>query len=219
VSERQREVLEGLNEEANFWVARYREHSAQLLTNATHPVDGTGSTTSSEKISGGSPKENNRTGKDKRGVLIAQTDQTSRSEDVARAPDSIPVGAGSAQDNRNVERPRRKPDFQSSWERLDLVNALAMELATIKQDLRRFYTAEDLKLKHPQFVLWEHLDKAEVKELADGAEFAPRAYAENLTLSRFGITSRETLKKDRKKLRQAQRAKPKRVPAVRAMGC
>jgi hypothetical protein len=101
--------------------------------------------------------------------------------------------------------PRRTPDLQSSRNRLDLVNALARELATIKQDLKRFCTAEDLKQKHPQFILWEHIDKAELKELADGVAFAPKAYAENLTLRKFGITSRETLKKDRKKLRQAQK--------------
>jgi hypothetical protein len=48
-------------------------------------------------------------------------------------------------------------------------------LATIKPDLKRFCTAEDLKQKHPQFILWEHIDKAELKELADGAAFAPKA--------------------------------------------
>lgn len=105
----------------------------------------------------------------------------------------------------DLVRPRRTPDLDTSRDRLALVDALARELATIKQDLKRFCTAEDLKQKHPQFILWEHIDKAELKELADGAAFAPKAYAESLTLRKFGITSRETLKKDRKKFRQAQK--------------
>jgi hypothetical protein len=64
VMERKREIRVGVKEEADFWVARYREHSAQLLSKATHPVDGTGSAISSEETSGGSPKENNRTAQD-----------------------------------------------------------------------------------------------------------------------------------------------------------
>jgi hypothetical protein len=107
----------------------------------------------------------------------------------------------------DLVRPRRTPDLESSRKRLALVGALARELATIKQDVERFCTAEDLKQKHPQFILWEHIDKAELKELAEGAAFTPKAYAENLTLRKFGITSRETLKKDRKKLRRALKAK------------
>jgi hypothetical protein len=61
VLERQREVLKGLKEEADFWIARYREHWPRLPWESNHPVDRTGPTTSSEEISGGSPKKNNRT--------------------------------------------------------------------------------------------------------------------------------------------------------------
>jgi hypothetical protein len=104
--------------------------------------------------------------------------------------------------------PRRTPDLQSSRERLDLVTALARELATIKQELVVYCTAEGLKQKHPEFILWKHIDEAELRELADGIAFTPKAYAETLTLRKFGITSRETLKKDRKKLRKAQRNQP-----------
>jgi len=115
-----------------------------------------------------------------------------RTDDPSGAPDLI--------------RPRRTPDLDSSRERLALVGTLARELATIKQDLKRFCTPDNLKQKHPQFILWEHIDKAELKELTDGAAFAPKAYAEHLTLRKFGITSRETLKKDRRKLRKAEQA-------------
>ena len=105
-----------------------------------------------------------------------------------------------------LARRRRTPDLQSSRERLELVKVLASELATIKHDLKRYCTAETLKNQHPNFALWQHLTEAELKELVDGDSFAPKAYAENLTLRHFGLTSRETLKKDRKKLREAKKA-------------
>jgi hypothetical protein len=108
---------------------------------------------------------------------------------------------------RGGKPPRRTPDLSSSRERLELLKTLASELATIKQDLNGFCTAEDLRRKHPGFILWKHIDEAELKELVDGDAFTPKAYAENLTLRKFGITSRETLKKDRRKLRVAQRVK------------
>jgi len=104
--------------------------------------------------------------------------------------------------------PRRVPDIESSRARLDLVGTLARELATIKQDLAGYCTADSLKAKHPKFVLWEHLEQGEVKELVDGMDFAPKAFAENLTLRKFGLSSRETLKKDRRKLRRARKAEP-----------
>ncbi|MCX6621795.1 MAG: hypothetical protein NTY38_12115 [Acidobacteria bacterium] len=119
----------------------------------------------------------------------------------ASLPDDVPSRTP------DLVRPLRTPDLATSRERIALVNVLARELATIKQDLKRFCTGEDLKQKHPQFVLWKHIDKAELKDLTDGAAFTPKAYAEYLTLREFGIISRETLKKDRKKLRQAQKAK------------
>jgi hypothetical protein len=102
--------------------------------------------------------------------------------------------------------PRRTPDLQSSIERINLVDALARELATIKQDVKSFRTASDLKQRHPDFGLWTHIDAAETKDLANGVAFTPKAYAENLTLRKFGITSRETLKKDRRKIRNANKA-------------
>jgi hypothetical protein len=101
--------------------------------------------------------------------------------------------------------PRRTPDLESSRKRIELVKKLAQELATIKPELSRFCTPSELKGKYPNLSLWDHLQAAELKELTDGVAFTPRAYAENLTLRKFGITSRETLKKDRQKLRKAEK--------------
>jgi hypothetical protein len=106
-----------------------------------------------------------------------------------------------------VKLSRRKPDIQSSRERLELLNILARELAILKGDLKGYNTVEGLKQKHPTFVLWAHIEAAELKELVDGEAFAPKAYAGNLVLRKFGLTSPETLKKDRQKLRKAQSAK------------
>jgi len=93
--------------------------------------------------------------------------------------------------------------LRRSQERLALVQVLATELATLKQDLRHHCTAKSLKQKHPDFTVWHHIGDAELQELVEGEPFMPKAYAENLTLRKFGITSRETLKKDRKKIRKA----------------
>jgi hypothetical protein len=101
--------------------------------------------------------------------------------------------------------PRRTPDIQSSRDRINLITALATELAAIKQDLNGYCTVEILKKKHPHFVLWQHISDAEIIALIDGEPFKPRAWAENLTLKKFGLTSRETFKKDRRKLRKAER--------------
>jgi hypothetical protein len=72
-------------------------------------------------------------------------------------------------------------------------------------DLKRHCTAAGLKSKYPQFVLWNHILDVDLKDLIDGANFVPKAYAESLTLRKYGITSRETLKKDRAKVRTADR--------------
>jgi hypothetical protein len=84
VSEREREVRKGLKEEADFWIARYRKHSSQLLTKASHPVDETGSTSSSEEISSGSPKGNNRTQENDRPLMDAS--MASRGQLSAKEP-------------------------------------------------------------------------------------------------------------------------------------
>jgi hypothetical protein len=106
-------------------------------------------------------------------------------------------------------RPRRTPDIDSSRERLALVEVLARELAIVKQELKAYCDVQILKRKYPKFTLWTHIEDSQIKALVDGAEFTPKAYAENLTLTKFGLTSRETLKKDRRKLRHATEASQK----------
>lgn len=103
--------------------------------------------------------------------------------------------------------PLRVPDLKLSRERVCLAKTLASELATIKSDVAGFSTPDQLKRKYPDFTLWKHLQPGELKELTDGIAFSPKAYAENLTLRAFGLTSRETLKKDRQKIRQAAESK------------
>jgi len=105
--------------------------------------------------------------------------------------------------------PRRTPDLAASRERIALVDTLARELAILKQDLRGYCTTEGLKQKHPKFTVWTLIEDSQIKALVDGEAFTPKAYAENLTLAKFGLTSRETLKKDRQKLRNAKVADQK----------
>jgi hypothetical protein len=100
--------------------------------------------------------------------------------------------------------PRRTPDIQSSRDRVQLVNALARELAIVKQETKGYCTVEGLKRKHPKFTLWTLIEDSQIKELVEGEAFTPKAYAESLTLAKYGLTSRETLKKDRRKLRNAK---------------
>src|SRR5262249_52379422 len=100
--------------------------------------------------------------------------------------------------------PRRAPDLDISRERLALVRTLAQELAVVKQELKSYCSVDMLKRKHPNFTLWTLIDDPQIKDLIDGAPFSPKAFAENLTLKKFGLTSRETLKKDRRKLRMAK---------------
>ena len=110
--------------------------------------------------------------------------------------------------SRNVQHPvgpRRTPDLEVSRERLTLVDKLAQELAIVKREVKRYSTVDVLKRKHPTFTLWNHIDDSQIKALVDGEEFTPKAYAESLTLTKYGLTSRETLKKDRRKLRKAER--------------
>ena len=101
--------------------------------------------------------------------------------------------------------PRRTPDVKKSRERLAFFETVATELATIKQDLGGYCTAKLLKNKHPGFVVFKHLSKQEVQEIVDGESFFPRTFAESITLRKFGITSSATLKKDRSKVKRAER--------------
>jgi hypothetical protein len=113
-----------------------------------------------------------------------------------------PIDAPRGKSTRKV--PRRTPDLEKSRQRLAYFNAVATELATIKQSLDGHCTTKSLKQMHPRFLVWKRLSKREIEEIAAGQPFYPKAFAENLTLREFGITSRETLKKDRQKIRRAQ---------------
>jgi hypothetical protein len=121
---------------------------------------------------------------------------------------TMQLGPGSNASGLTPKRstvPRRKPDLEVSRKRVELCEKLSQELAKVKNRLRGFCTVQDLKRAFPDSVLWQHLSDAQVQELVDGEEFAPKAFAESLTLTHFGLTSRETLRKDRKKLRRANK--------------
>ncbi len=100
--------------------------------------------------------------------------------------------------------PRRTPDIETSRERITLRNKLATELATIKPDLGRYCTPDHLKKKYPKFELWDILQPSEIQELIDGDQVKPTAYAGNLALRKYGLTSLHTIKKDQQKLRKAK---------------
>jgi hypothetical protein len=102
-------------------------------------------------------------------------------------------------------RRHRKANLETSRERVGLAEVLARELATIKSDLATFCTPASLRSKYPSFVLWDKLQPDELKDIANGVPYAPKAYGERIALRQFGNTSRETLKKDRAKLRKAAR--------------
>jgi hypothetical protein len=125
---------------------------------------------------------------------------TKAASESAKAPQPHARGAG-----KNT--PRRTVDLKSIRERVELADALARELAIIKQETRAYCTAEGLKRKYPKFILWTVIEDSQIKELAEGQTFSPRAYAENLMLAKYGLTSRETTKKYRRRLRQADKAK------------
>jgi hypothetical protein len=99
---------------------------------------------------------------------------------------------------------RRTPDIQTSRERIKMVDKLAYELAIIKPEVQKYCTVETLKQKYPKFTLWTIIEDSQIKELVEGEPFSPKAFAELLTLNKYGLTSRETLKKDRRKLRKAK---------------
>jgi len=104
---------------------------------------------------------------------------------------------------RDAARPGRRPDLKTSRDRIDLVDKLSRELAIVKRETQTYTTVAALKQKYPKFSLWMIIEDAQIKELVDGEAFRPKIFAENLVLTKYGLTSRETLKKDRKKLRKA----------------
>lgn len=119
---------------------------------------------------------------------IESTARQQTATNISQAPAEAPLG--------------RKPDFETSRTRIKLVCQLARELAKLKSDLSGYCTVEGLKETHRDFILWQYIDAARVQELVDGEPYTPKAFAERLVLEHYGLTSRETLKKDRKKLRK-----------------
>ena len=94
------------------------------------------------------------------------------------------IGTEKAGHSKKV--PRRTPDLKMSRERLAFLETVATELATIKHDLAGYCTAKLLKKKHPGFVAFKYISNLELQEIVDGEPFSPRAFAESLTLRKFG---------------------------------
>jgi hypothetical protein len=117
------------------------------------------------------------------------------------------VARPAAGQKRTIRGSGRGPDLETSGERIALCNQLSTELAAVHREVKKCTTVEKLKTKYPSYRLWEMLSEPEQRELLDG-EFTPRAYARSLTLRQYGLTSPSTLKKDRKKLREAREQRP-----------
>lgn len=133
-----------------------------------------------------------------RSVPDVDSSGPSTQETVATEP-----GAQNEKARKKSPPPRRMPDLETSRRRIAFFDSIATELATVKQSLIGYCTTQSLKRKHPRFEIWKLLSDSEIKEIAEGAPFTPKSYAEHLTLRKFGITSRNTLKKDRQKLKRA----------------
>jgi hypothetical protein len=125
---------------------------------------------------------------------------------IQKASEIISPGAvarPAANQKRTIRGIGRGPDLETSRERIALYNQLSRELAAVHREVKKYTSVERLKTKYPSYRLWEMLSEPEQRELL-GGEFKPRAYAQSLTLRQYGLTSPSTLKKDRKKLREAQ---------------
>jgi len=139
-------------------------------------------------------------------------------EPAVETPASAPLPIGEQHDEvpdgleagklRADSKTRRTPDLETSRKRLALLERLATELATIKdRTTERFCDAPILKREFPNFELWKHISQEEIRELTNGEDFSPRAYAGRIALRVSGVNSPETLKKDRRKLKRASNAK------------
>jgi len=73
---------------------------------------------------------------------------------------------------------------------------LSWELTTISSALQcASCTPGSLKQKHPGFEIWNLLEDREVLELINGRRFKLKTCAESVGLRKFGLASRETLKR------------------------
>jgi hypothetical protein len=102
----------------------------------------------------------------------------------------------------HASRQGRGPKLEISRRRVELEDKLRSELATVHFELRQPTSLAELRKKFPDFQIWRRLSGPEQESLLNEA-FKPKAYAKRLVLQEFGLTSEETLKKDRKKLRAA----------------
>ncbi len=98
-------------------------------------------------------------------------------------------------------RRERGPDFETSRERVTLEDTLRAELGSVKSQIEKGTgTLKQMEERFPNFQLWKILSSKEQEELLT-EEFRPRTYARTLVTRKFGLTSTETIKKDRQKLR------------------
>jgi hypothetical protein len=95
----------------------------------------------------------------------------------------------------------RRPNLELSRRRVEQWEELSWELATIREQTNRYVTIDGLKTRYPRFKLWQILPESEQRELPNG-DFNPKAFAGRLVLRQYGLTSLETLRKDRQKLQK-----------------
>lgn len=113
-------------------------------------------------------------------------------------PSPLPPAAPIAQAEQNAGR-KLGPDIETSQKRIELEEILTRELVTIAQRIGALTTLDELKKTYPEFRLWQILSAPEQEELLT-VEFREKTFARKLVMREFGITSLDTLKKDRKKL-------------------
>ena len=102
----------------------------------------------------------------------------------------------------HASRRDRGPNLEVSRQRIELTEKLRGELATIVLELQQPRTLGELQKKFPAFQIWHRLSGPEQEALLK-EPIKPKAYAQQLVLRHYGLTSEETLKKDRKKLKRA----------------
>ena len=97
----------------------------------------------------------------------------------------------------------RGPDYQRIQKRVDFEDKLVSELGMIqsKISVTASINLALLKREFPDFELWKLLSQQQQEELLT-EDFKPRMYARTLAMAKFGLTSRETIKKDRQRLRK-----------------
>jgi hypothetical protein len=107
----------------------------------------------------------------------------------------------------HASRRDRGPNLEISRRRIELEDNLRSELATVVLELQQPTDLSKLRKKFPDFQIWRQLSVPEQESLLN-EPFKSMAYARRLVLRHFGLTSEETLKKDRKKLRTAANQHP-----------